>query len=110
MIAYKLFRVLKNGEITPLFINKTKRLPLNEWMKAEPHLTKGFKFRPYWHCTSKPFAPHLSTRNREWYKVEIKDFKEIKRPESQGGLWYLSNNIRIIEKQRGVKTPLKQTR
>ena len=98
MIAYKLFRVLKSGEITPLFINKTKRLPLNEWMKAEQHPTKGFKFRPYWHCTSEPLAPHLSIKNRQWYKVEIKDFKEMERPNSQGGLWYLSNNIKIIEK------------
>ena len=98
MIAYKLFRVLKNGEITPLFINKTKRLPLKEWMEAEPHLTKDFKFRPYWHCTSKPIAPHLSMKNRAWYEVEIKDFKEMNRPNNQGGLWYLSNNLRIIQK------------
>ena len=41
MKAYKLFRVLKSGEITPLFINKTKRLPIGEWMPAEAHRTKG---------------------------------------------------------------------
>jgi hypothetical protein len=41
MIVYKLFRQLKNGDITPLFINKTKRLPFNEWMNAESHPTKG---------------------------------------------------------------------
>jgi hypothetical protein len=102
MIAYKLFRVLKNGDITPLFINKTKRLPLNEWMRAEPHLTKGFKFRPHWHSTSKPIAPHLSMRNREWYKVEIKDYKKMERPKNQGGIWYLSNNIKIIKKLKPI--------
>ena len=96
MKAYKLFRVLKSGEITPLFINKTKRLPLNEWMKAEEHETKGFKFRPYWHCTSEPKAPHLSIKNRAWYEIEMKDFTEMKRPKNQGGLWFLSNNIKIL--------------
>jgi hypothetical protein len=61
MIVYKLFRQLKNGDITPLFINKTK-LPFNEWMNAESHPTKVFALRPFWHCTSTPSAPHLSER------------------------------------------------
>lgn len=98
MKAYKLFRLLKSGEITPLFINKTKRLPLNEWMKAENHPTKGFKERPFWHCTSQPIAPHLSTKNRVWYEVEIEDFTEFIRPKNQGGKWYLANIIKILKK------------
>ncbi len=71
MIAYKLFRVLKNGEITPLFINKKQRLPIGEWLEAESHRTKGYTYRPFWHCTHQPCAPHLTTAGRRWYKVEI---------------------------------------
>jgi hypothetical protein len=97
VIAYKLFRQLKNGEITPLFINKKKRLPFNEWMDAECHPTKGFVIRPFWHCTSTPNAPHLSEKNRVWLKVEIEEFTEYQRPDNQGGKWYLANRLRIIE-------------
>ena len=98
MKAYKLFRVLKSGEITPLFINKKKRLPIGEWMDAEAHRTKGFAYRPGWHCTNKPEAPHLSNKGRAWYEVEIEDYTDFKRPASQGGLWHLANKMRIIKK------------
>ena len=97
MIAYKLCRQLKSGEITSLFINKKNRLPFNQWMEAENHPTKGFKERPYWHCTSNPVAPHLSMKGRVWVKVEMSDFHEFDRPESQGGMWYLAKNIKLIE-------------
>lgn len=102
MIAYKLFRVKKNGAITPLFINKNKELPLNEWMDAEDHPTKGFAHRMGWHCCFEPVAPHLKTelKNgeiRKWFKVEVEDTKTYKRPESQGGSWVLANRLRIIE-------------
>jgi hypothetical protein len=97
MIAYKLCRMLKSGEITPLFINKTFRLPFNEWLNAESHPTKGFAVRPHWHSTSEPVAPHLSTKNRVWVKCEIEDFTEFNRPISQGGKWFLSNKIKFLE-------------
>mgnify|MGYP001189148448 CR=1 FL=1 len=97
MIAYKLFRKLKNGEITSLFINKSRRLPFNKWMDAESYPTKGFKIRPFWHCTCKPEAPHLSMRGRVWLRVEMEDFEEFNRPKSQGGKWYLAKRIRILE-------------
>jgi len=100
MIAYKLLRVLKNGDITPLFINKSNRLPIGEWLMAESHPTKGFKVRPFWHCTSQPHAPHLSTKGRHWFIVEMEEFTEYQRPESQGGLWYLANKIKIIKPHR----------
>jgi len=99
MIAYKLFRRLNSGNITSLFINKTKKLEYNIWMNAECFPTKGFKIRPYWHCTSKPTAPHLSEKNRVWLKVEIEDDPiEFIRPENQGGKWYLAKKIKIIKK------------
>jgi len=96
--AYKLFRVLKDGNITPLFINKKQRLVIGEWLIAESHPTKGYKYRPHWHCTSQPIAPHLSMKNRCWYEVEIENHTEFDRPEHQGGLWYLANKMKIIKK------------
>jgi len=62
---------MKSGDITPLFINKSFRIPFNEWLEAESHPTKGFKVRPYWHCTSEP--------------------------NNQGGLWFLANKIKFIK-------------
>lgn len=97
MITYKLFRVRKDGSIGSLFINRRARLPLNKWLTAEVYPTKGFALRPGWHCTAKPEAPHLSEKDRAWFKVEIKNFTEEHRPESQGGLWYLAKKMRIIE-------------
>lgn len=95
--AYKLFRLKKNGKITSLFINKKVELPFNKWMKAYSYPTKGFAVRPGWHCTHSPNAPHLGTKGRVWCKVEIRNFTEFKRPENQGGLWYLADEMRIIE-------------
>jgi len=97
MIAYKLCRLKKNGDITPLFINKSKVLPIGEWMPAEVHPTKGFVLRPFWHCTSSPEASHLSKKGRVWVKLEIEDFTEFKRPKVQGGIWYLASNLKILE-------------
>ena len=98
MIAYKLFRVLKDDSISSLFINKKRRLPINIWLEAESFPTKGFAVRPYWHCTSNPIAPHLSMKGRAWFKVEMEDFEEFNRPKAQGGLWYLAKKIKIIER------------
>ena len=97
MIAYKLVRQLKSGKLTPLFINKQQGIEFNTWYNSECHPTKGFKVRQGWHCTSKPEAPHLSNKGRIWVKVWIEQYEEIKRPESQGGLWYLANKIKFLE-------------
>lgn len=97
MIAYKLCRQLKSGEITPLFINKQFKIPFNEWLNAESHPTKGFKLRPFWHCTSQPIAPHLSEKGRVWVKLEIEDYEEFKRPNNQGGLWFLASRVKFLE-------------
>jgi hypothetical protein len=96
IIAYKLFRQLKSGDITSLFINKSRRLPYNIWLQAEPFPTKGYKFRPFWHCTSQPIAPHLTEKNRIWKKVLMDDYHEYHRPQNQGGLWYLAERIKIL--------------
>ena len=96
MKAYKLFRKRKNGTLGPLFINKKLVVIPKQWMLAKPHRTKGFKFRPGWHCCSSPSAPHLSMKGRVWCEVEIKDFEKIVRPLNQGGLWYLAKNLKLI--------------
>tara|TARA_R100000773_G_C4156755_1_gene76393 strand:- start:328 stop:627 length:300 start_codon:yes stop_codon:yes gene_type:complete len=97
MKAYKLVRKMKDGSLSSLFINRKNRLPLDVWMEAQEHKTKGFAFRPGWHCTLKPEAPHLSPKGRVWVEVEVDDFTYEKRPESQGGTWLLAKAMRIIK-------------
>lgn len=97
MIAYKLCRQKKDGGITSLFINKTRALPFGEWLEAEAHPTKGYKYRPYWHCTFAPCAPHLSEKGRVWVKLEIQAYHTEERPRSQGGTWLLAKRIKLLE-------------
>ena len=96
MKAWKLFRKLKDGSIAPLFINKKLRLQPGIWYPAEAHRTKGYAFRPGWHVTALPFAPHLSEKGRVWKEVLIEDFTEIVRPVQQGGKWYLANKMMVL--------------
>ncbi len=96
MIAYKLVTERKDGTLGPLFINRPQRLVFGEWLEAEDHPTKGFAHRPGWHCTEKPHAPHLSLQSRIWVKVEIEDIEPFKRPEHQGGTWYLAQRMKVL--------------
>lgn len=99
MKAYKLVRLMKDGQLAPLFINKKDRLPIGEWLPAKKGVVvKGYKYRPFWHCTSKPEAPHLSEKGRIWVELEIIDYTEMERPSNQGGLWYLAENIKITKR------------
>ena len=95
MIAYKLIRIMNDGSLSPLFINKKNRIPIGIWLDAESHPTKGFAYRKGWHCTLKPIAPHLSTKNRVWVEVEIENFEYYNRPESQGGTWVLAQRMKV---------------
>ena len=97
MITYKLFKKRKDGTLGPLFINRRQVLSIGVWLDAESHPTKGYAFRPGWHTTSTPAAPHLSTKGRVWAKVEIEDYKKFDRPKNQGGTWYIANKMKIIE-------------
>lgn len=101
MIAYKLVRKMKDGSLSSLFINKRGRLPLGIWLQAESHPTKGFAYRKGWHCTLQPVAPHLSTKDRVWVEVEIRDTEFYDRPESQGGTWVLAQQMKVL---RELKT------
>ena len=60
MIAYKLFKVRKDGSIGSLFFAAKDKLPTGIWLKAKSLHKKGFAFRPGWHTCCLPYAPHLS--------------------------------------------------
>lgn len=96
MLAYKLVRKRKDGSYGSLFIARKDTLPLNVWLHAEDNPTKGYARRPGWHCMEKPNAPHLTEKGRVWVQVEIKDYTTFTRPESQGGVWYLANQMKIL--------------
>ena len=97
MKAYKLVRKMKDGQLSSLFIGKKARLPIGQWLKSKNIPTKGFKERAGWHCCPCPNAPHLSKEGRVWVEVEIEGITEECRPESQGGLWYLAERMKIIK-------------
>lgn len=96
MIAYKLFRQRRDGSLGPLFINARLRITPGEWMAAECHPTKGFAVRPGWHCSHRPYAPHLSPKGRVWCEVEVEGAEEFERPWNQGGLWYIAKAMRVL--------------
>lgn len=98
MLVYKLVRKLKDDSITPLFINKKLRIPIGVWLEGEDHQTKGYLHRKGWHCTLKPYAPHLYKKeNRIWMLCEVQDFEYYSRPEHQGGTWILVQNFKFIK-------------
>ena len=103
MLAWKLFRLMKDGSIAPLFIDKRLRLERGVWYQAELHVTKGFSPRKGFHVTAKPVAPHLNSRRekRVWLQVEIDDYEELNRPEVQGGLWYIAQRMRLVDVRLG---------
>ena len=96
MKAYKLLRLRQDGSLGPLFINARQRIPIGEWLIAETHhRRKGFAYRPGWHFTFKPFAPHLSKKGRVWCEIEATDFQTHERPKNQGGKWGLAKKIKV---------------
>lgn len=97
MRAYKLVRKLKDGSLAPLFINQKHRFEVGITYTAESHRTKGYSYRPGWHCCLKPEAPHLSEKDRVWVEVDITGLTYHKRPESQGGTWVLAEKLKVIK-------------
>lgn len=102
MIAYKLFKSRKDGSIGSLFINSSEKYQIKKWMDAKPIKKNGFAFRQGWHCLIEPSAPHLklnlsSGEIRQFWKVEIENYKFFERPESQGGKWVLAQRMKILE-------------
>lgn len=103
MIGYKLVRKLADGTYRPLFIERTRVLPVGEDLEAHDVLTPGYQHRPGWHILAKPHAPHLSKRGRVWVEVEFDGRKATThhRPTSQGGVWYTAQRMRIRREVRG---------
>jgi hypothetical protein len=96
MRAYKLLRRRRNGTLGPLFINRRKVVVPGVWYDAEAHRTKGYSFRPGWHCAPTPHAPHLSQEGRVWCEVLIEDYTLLVRPQFQGGAWLLANRMCVV--------------
>lgn len=94
--AYKLLRLRKDLTLGPLFINRRQVIPFNEWLQAGCYPTKGYAVRPGWHAALKPYAPHLTNKGRVWAAVEVRDYEILERPESQGGLWVLAQQMRVL--------------
>lgn len=103
MIAFKLLRKLKNGELHPLFIDKKRVIIENFWLEAEEVPTKGYTVRKGWHCLPRPKADHLSEKNRVWCVVDIIDFVELKRPINQGGKWFLAQKMKVLGELPSIK-------
>lgn len=97
MIAYKLFRKRKDGTLGPLFISRKMVIPVGKRLTAECVPTKGYAVRPGWHSCAIPSAPHLSKKDRVWCKVSITGVTKHHRPASQGGLWYTSETLKVLE-------------
>lgn len=102
MIAYKLFKIRKDGTLGPLFINAKQRIPIRKWLEYENHPTPGYAVRPGWHCTLVPEAPHLKLKpksgcKRIWCKVEVKDVEFNQRPKEQGGTWVIAKHLKVLE-------------
>lgn len=95
-VAYKLLRVRRDQTLGPLFINRKQVIEPGVWMRAEAHPTKGFAFRPGWHTAPQPVAPHLSPKGRVWMKVLICEYRELVRPQIQGGAWLLANYMKVL--------------
>ena len=95
--GYKLFTKRKDGSLGSLFINRKLKIPIEEWIWAEPHRTKGYAFRPGWHVCKTPNAPHLHNRDRVWRCVDVRDVNIIPRPKSQGGEWWIAEWMRVHE-------------
>lgn len=100
--AFKLLRKRADGTLGPLFINRNQVIEPGVWLEAEEHPTKGFAFRPGWHCAPEPSAPHLKTslksgEQRVWCEVLITDHTSIKRPAAQGGAWFLAKRMQLVK-------------
>ena len=121
MKTYKLVRQMKDGQLAPLFIEASRRLPVGEYLRALCTPTKGFAVRPGFHSTPLPDAPHLSQKGRVWVECEVPGIQFTKeedphlftgrngmevvpiggwyfwnRPAAQGGRWVISEYLKIV--------------
>jgi hypothetical protein len=98
-VLWKLLRRRKDGTLGSLFIDRKRVLPHSQLLRSRRCRTKGYQYRPGWHCMQKPHAPHLSMKNRVWARVLVRDDQILatcQQPESQGGLWVLCRKMTIL--------------
>lgn len=78
-IGWKLFEMRDDGKLFPLFIDKKKETPMNEWIPAEIIMEhKGFAHRPGWHIgATVPSAPWLMGADRTYKSQRGKRFKRV---------------------------------
>lgn len=102
MIAYKIFKKSKSGLFKPAQVPvarlQHKGYEVGVWYPAENAQPTNLKERIGFHCVNQPSVPHIKIIPNKivWVEVEIEDYTEIRRPQSQGGLWYLANHLKII--------------
>jgi hypothetical protein len=108
MKAYKLMKKISSPEgvsYQSLYIGKPKRYKKRTWYTAEVNPTKGFSLRKGFHCSAKPSAPHIKPKeNLVWVKVKIKNHYPFERPDSQGGLWYIAQRMKILKEVSSYET------
>ena len=97
--ADKLFTLRKDGTLGPLFIGANERIPVGEWYQFNEKLSrKGFADRPAIHAATKD-APHIKPKvgeGRIKKRVLLRNWKTFKRPESQGGDWYIAGEMKVL--------------
>ena len=78
-IGYKLFEQdMRDGQLYPLFIGKTKPFKMNEWVHAEFIPTKGFATRGGLHIGANlPSAPHLIGADGTYKSRRGKNFRRV---------------------------------
>ena len=78
-IGYKLFEQREDGKLFPLFIGKTKKTPLGEWVAAEIiNNHPSFSHRPGWHLGAvMPSAPWLMGADGTYKSQRGKKFKRV---------------------------------
>ena len=101
--AYKLLRLRIDGSLGPLFVGRTQVFTVGNWMNSREDLPHpGLAHRPGFHCCSTQKAPHIKLKlkngeQRVWCSVSIEKYESYKRPECQGGLWYVAKRMKINE-------------
>ena len=95
MKAYKQFRIDKSGKLHPLFVFANETIPVGEWIIAKegPRTENGkvksklgpLSYRPGWHLSEAPFAPHIGVKENGkikymkpdtvWAECEVYDEK-----------------------------------
>lgn len=106
MFAYKQFRIDKNGNLHPLFVFATETIPLGVWLVAKEGVrtTDGkvksklgpLAFRPGWHLSDAPFAPHIGIKENGkvrymrpdtvWALCEVNDTNDYTPEAHQNGM------------------------